>query len=189
MKRILSTSFIGLLVALAVSTTAKAQFEMSNIISRSDTPYYMKLIIENFPDPGYHSRNYDGNFTNITTRAIRHFLENFNEVCNETWYCTPALFVAMFKLNDIDSRVEYDKNGNWIETYRNYGETKMSPDVRQAVKSSYPDYDIYLVEEFEQPLYPIAYIIHLENKTKLINVRVSDGVIYEYEWQKFNKSK
>jgi hypothetical protein len=187
MKRILSTSFIGLLVALAVSTTAKAQFAMSNIISPRDTAYYRKLIIENFPDPGYHSRNYNEKFTNITTRAIRHFLENFNEVCNETWYCTPDLFVAMFKLNDIDYRVEYDKNGNWIETYRNYGETKISPDVRQAVKSSYPDYDIYLVEEIEQPLHPIAYIIHLENKAKLITVRVSDGVIYE--WQKFNKTK
>jgi len=187
MKRILSTSFIGLLVALAVSTAAKGQFATSNITSRSDTPYYMKLIIENFADSGYQSRNYNEKFTNITTRAIRHFLENFNEVCNETWYCTPGLFVAMFKLNDIDYRVEYDKNGNWIETYRNYGETKMPPDVRQAVKGSYPDYDIYLIEEIVQPLHPIAYIIHLENKAKLINVRVSDGVIYE--WQKFNKTK
>ena len=125
--------------------------------------------------------------TNITTRAIRHFLENFSEVSHESWYCTPDLFVAMFKLNDIDYRVDYDRNGNWIETYRTYDETKMALDLRQSVQTIYWDYHIYLVQEIEQPRHPVMYIIHLENKTRLINLQVSNGVIFE--WQKFTKSR
>ena len=186
MKRILFTSLLGLLIA-TVSCKAQEEFAYSKTSSRKGATSYMRIIAENAADPTYYTHYDNDKITNITSRAIRHFLVNFSEVSNETWYSTPELFVAMFKLNDIDYRVDYDRNGNWIETYRTYDETKMSPDLRQSVMSSYWDYHIYLVQEIQQLRHPVTYIIHLENKTKLINLQVSDGVVYE--WQKFNKSK
>lgn len=185
MKRILFTSLLGLLTAV-VSCKAQEEFAYPKISSRKGATSYMRLIAENVADPSY-TTNGNEKITNITSRAVRHFLVNFSEVSNETWYSTPDLFVAMFKLNDIDYRVDYDRYGNWIETYRTYGETKMSRELKDIVNSSYWDYHIYLVQEIQQPLHPVTYIIHLENKTRLINLQVSDGVIYE--WQKFNKSK
>jgi hypothetical protein len=187
MQRILFTSLFGLFTTLSLSCLAQDEFAYSRISSRKNPTSYMKLVVENASGPTYYTAGSNDKITNITMRAIRHFLVNFSEVSNELWYSTPDMFVAMFKLNDIDYRVDYDRNGNWIETYRTYNETKMSYELRQSVKSSYGGYNIYLVQEIEQPLHPITYIVHLENKTELINLQVSDGVIFE--WQKFNKSK
>jgi len=187
MKKILFTSLFGLLVALSINCSAQEEFAYSKTTPRKNPMPYMKLIAENVSEPTYYTPDNNDKITNITLRAIRHFLVNFGEVSNEIWYSTPDMFVAMFRLSDIDYRVDYDRKGNWIETYRTYDETKMSSDLRSSVKSSYWDYHIYLVQEIEQPRHPVTYIVHLENKTKLINLQVSDGVIFE--WQKFSKSK
>ena len=187
MKRILLTSLFGLLITIGKTSTAQEEFASSKASSRKNVSPYMKLIAANVSEPTYFTPGNNDRITNITMRAIRHFLVNFGEVSNEVWYSTPDMFVAMFKLNDIDYRVDYDRNGNWIETYRTYSETKMSYDLRQSVKSAYRDYHIYLVQEIEQPRHPVTYVVHLENKTNLVNLQVSDGVIFE--WQKFIKSK
>jgi len=187
MQRILFTSLFGLFVTFSINCSAQEEFAYSNPSPRKSPTPYMKLIAENISEPTYYTPGNNDKITNITMRAIRHFLVHYGEVSNEVWYSTPDMFVAMFKLNDIDYRVDYDRKGNWIETYRTYGESKMSRELRQSVKSDYWDYHIYQVQEIEQPRHPVTYIVHLENKTKLINLQISDGVILE--WQKFNKSK
>jgi hypothetical protein len=101
----------------------------------------------------------------------------------------------MFILDDINYRVDYDKKGIWLHTIRTYNENKLPSDVRHLVKSSYYDYNIIVVQEIEIPWEPFmdfptdlfTYIVHLEGKTKLINLRVSNGEMDE--WEKFDKSK
>lgn len=179
MKKSVFTACTGILVGLVISTTAKGQIAFSEMQSRKAVPFYLRSNKESVFNPTYHN--------NISIRAIRHFLVNFDEVFNEEWYCTTDMFVAMFRLNDIGYRVDYNKKGNWIETFRTYDETKLPSDLRQSVEGEYPDYHIFLVQEIEQPLHAVTYIVHLEGKTKLINLRVCNGVIEE--WQNFDKSK
>jgi len=176
MKTKFIIAFIGIVVAF--STTVKAQFAFAEP-SRKMVPAYLRAVRENISEAAY--------YNNISTRAIRNFVMNFPEVSNETWFCTPDLFVATFTLNDINYRVDYDRTGSWIETFRIYDETKLPLDVWQAVKSSYYDYAIYQVQEIEQPHQPIVYVVHLDGKKKLINLQVCNGAVYE--WQKFKKSK
>jgi len=124
----------------------------------------------------------------INVNALRHFAKNFNEASSERWYATRDLFVALFSFRDIEYRVDYNsRNGNWIETFRTYSEAKMSPDLKQSVKSSYYDYTIFQVQEIEQPLHPVNYIVHLEGKAKLINLRIYNGEIEEE--QNFKQSE
>jgi hypothetical protein len=124
----------------------------------------------------------------INVNALRHFAKNFNEASSERWYATRDLYVALFSVRDIDYRVDYNsRNGNWIETFRTYSESKMSPDLKQSVKSSYYDYTIFQVQEIEQPLHPVNYIVHLEGKAKLINLRIYDGEMEEE--QNFKQSE
>ena len=175
MKTKFVIAFIGILIT--VSTTAKAQFAFVEP-SKKNIPSYLRGVKENASEPPY--------FNNISTRAVRDFVMNFPEVSYENWFCTSELFIAMFTLNDVSYRVDYDRKGNWIETFRTYDETNLPEDVRQSVKASYYDYKIYLVQEIEQPFHPIIYIIHLEGKKRLINLQVCNGVIFE--WQKFKKS-
>jgi hypothetical protein len=168
-------AFMGIVIA---SMTAKAQFAFVEPSKRT-VPAYLRTVKENVTEPSY--------YNNISTRAIRNFVMDFPEVSNETWFCTQDLFVAMFTLNDVNYRIDYDRKGNWIETFRTYNEKSLPDDVRQSVKVSYYDYNIYLVQEIQQPFHPNVYIIHLEGTKRLINLQVCNGVIHE--WQKFKKSK
>src|SRR5262245_49620887 len=130
MKTKFFVAVIGILSM--VSSTAKAQFAFVEP-SKKNVPAYLRAVKENVSEPAY--------FNNISSRAVRDFLMNFPEVSYENWFCTPDLFVAMFTLNDINYRVDYDRKGNWIETFRTYGEADLPDDVRQGVKSSYYDYN------------------------------------------------
>lgn len=128
------------------------------------------------------------NRNNVNVNALRHFARNYNEASSEKWLATPDLVVALFSFRDIDYRVDYNsRNGNWIETFRTYGEAKMSPDLKQSVRSSYYDYIIFQVQEIEQPLHPVNYIVHLSGKAKLINLRIYDGQVEEE--QNFKESE
>jgi hypothetical protein len=176
MKTKFFIAFIGIFIAF--SMTAKGQFAFVEP-SKKIVPAYLRTVKQDVSEPAY--------YNNISTRAIRDFIMNFPEVSNENWFCTPDLFVAMFTLNDIKYRIDYDRKGNWIETFRTYDETNMPSDLRQSVKGSYYDYNIYLVQEIQQPFHPAVYIVHLDGKKKLINLQVCNGVMHE--WQKFKKSK
>jgi hypothetical protein len=177
MKKILFTGFTGIFLALLISIVANGQLALNKTQSSKNIASYVRSVTKDVPGAAY--RN------DINVRAVRHFLRNFNNVSNEEWYDAPDRFVVMFTLNNIDYRVDYDKKGNWIETFRTYDETKLPPDVSNIIKSSYYDYTIFQVQEIEMHLYPITYIIHLDGKTKLINLKVCNGEIEE--WQNFNK--
>ena len=156
MKKNLFASFAGILVVLVISITANGQL----------TP----IKVRSSRDISNHAYRND-----ISVKAVRHFLINFNNVSSEEWYNAPDRFVAMFTLNDINYRADYDKLGDWIETFRTYGENKLPPDVRDIIKSSYYDCGINLVQEIENPVDPVTYIIQLKGKTQIINLRIRDG--------------
>jgi hypothetical protein len=128
------------------------------------------------------------NRSEINSNILRHFVRNFNDASTEKWYATSDLFVALFTFRDIDYRVDYNnRSGNWIETFRTYSEAKMSPDLKQTVRSSYRDYTIFQIQEIEQPLHPVNYIVHLEGKARLINLRIYNGEMEEE--QNFKQSQ
>ena len=167
MKMIFFTGLVGMFI-LSISSAAKGQDKFSKSGS-------LNVAIQV-------SRN------DVNVNALRHFVKHFNDASSENWYTTPDLVVALFTARDINYRVDYNiRNGNWIETFRTYSEAKMSPDLKQSVKSSYYDYAIFQVQEIEQPLHPVNYIVHLEGKAKLINLRIYNGEIEEE--QNFKQSK
>src|SRR5215468_8929625 len=107
MQRILFTSLFGLFVTLSINSLAQEEFAYSKPSVRKNPTPYMKLIAENASEPTYFASGNNDRITNITMKAIRHFLVNFGEVSNEMWYSTPEMFVAMFTLNDVEYRVDY----------------------------------------------------------------------------------
>jgi hypothetical protein len=123
----------------------------------------------------------------INSKAVRDFNKEFKQVSDEAWFATDDGFVVKFKQDGVKTRADYNKKGHWLHTIRTYDENKLPPDMRHLVKSSYYDYDILQVQEIEKPYNTFTYIVHREGKTKLINLRISDGDMEE--WQKFDKSK
>jgi len=122
----------------------------------------------------------------VNSKAVRNFVRTHKNVFNEKWYKLPGGFVARFLINDVDYRVDYDKKGNWFSTIRTYDESKLPKDIRHVVKSSYYDYSIILVREIERPSATFTYVVLLEGKTELINLRITNDEMDE--WQKFKKS-
>ena len=160
-------SLVGIFI-LSVSLTVEGQEGM-----RKPDPLEVAVLV---------------NRNDVNVNALRHFARNFNDASSEKWLATPDLVVALFSFRDIDYRVDYNsRNGNWIETFRTYGEAKMSADLKQSVQSSYYDYTIFQVQEIEQPLHPVNYIVHLSGKARLINLRIYDGQVEEE--QKFKESE
>jgi hypothetical protein len=127
------------------------------------------------------------NRSDVNSKAVKNFLRSFKNVSNEKWYKVDDATVAKFTSDDIDYRVYYDKKGYWLHTIRTYDEKKMKEDLRHAVRSTYYDYDINLVNEIESPNASATYIVQLVGKTKIMNLRICDGEMEE--WQKFEKSK
>jgi hypothetical protein len=123
----------------------------------------------------------------VRSKAVRNFVRFYKNISDEKWYEIPDALIAIFTFNDINYRIDYDKKGNWLHTMRTYSENKLPADIRHLVKSSYYDYNITFVQEIEKPREPFTYVVHLEGKTKLINLRVSSGEMDQ--WQKFDKSE
>ncbi|OQP58166.1 hypothetical protein A3860_07525 [Niastella vici] len=113
-------------------------------------------------------------FRNIPIKAVRNFKNSYQQVDNETWYEVPDGYRARFTAGEVLHLVTFNKKGKWLNTIRQYDETKLARDVRAMVRSVYYDYTIVLVEEIEQSLKPVTYIIHMEDKISFKNIRVFD---------------
>jgi len=115
------------------------------------------------------------NRSTVTSKARKNFEMSYKNVSDEKWFNEPGGLVAMFRINDIEHHVFYDKKGGWCNTIRAYDENKLPPDVRHAVRSTYYDYSINLVQEIQTPLSPTTYVIQLIGKTDIISLRMCEG--------------
>jgi hypothetical protein len=111
---------------------------------------------------------------NIPIKAVRSFRNSWQYVDNETWYEIPDGYRARFTEDQVLYLVTYNRKGKWLSTIRQYDETKLDRTVRGQAKSVYYDYSILLIEEIEQPMKPLTYVIHMEDRTSFKNIRVCD---------------
>ncbi len=179
MKKILLISIAGIFLTGVTALPAKAQASATRAESLKDITSYVRSATKGRPARSY--------LNDIKIKAVRHFIDNFDNAPKEEWYEAPDRFVVTFTLNEIKYRVDYDKKGNWIETYRTYDEDKLPTEIEDVVRSSYYDYKIFLVQEVENPLDVKSYYIHLDGKTRLINLKICNGQMDEL--QNFRKSK
>ena len=129
MKRNFFAGCMGILITLIMATPTRAQLAFTNVRPPKDLVPYARIITKDESFSSY--RN------NISTSAVRDFMEKFENVSNETWYNAEDRFVVMFKLDDVDYRIDYDSQGNCIQTIHSYAETKLPNDVRDMIRSSY----------------------------------------------------
>ncbi len=82
-------------------------------------------------------------------KAIKDFQTRFADANNAKWFSDENGFVSYFVKDGYGNRVFYDKKGHWQYSLIFYGEDKLPRDVRAAVKSTYFDLSITLVEEVQ----------------------------------------
>jgi hypothetical protein len=162
-KRNVFTRIVAIGLALVTGIAATAQLSINNV-PLSTTGLSAKSVFAS------------NETTDLGAKAAR-----------ENWFKIPKGYYARFTIDGGDQMEYYDKKGNKLYTIRNYDEARLPSDVRYNVKSTYVDYDIRLAQEIESASGAITYLIHLEGKSKWINVRISNGEMDEFE--KYNKAK
>jgi hypothetical protein len=121
----------------------------------------------------------------VHVKAMRDFLKRDQTATNTDWMVIEKGYVVKYTgKNNSRCRTVYSSRGDFLYTIRQYYENVMPRDIRGIVKSQYYDYTITVVDEIEERMKPLVYVVHLQDSTTLKNVRVCDRemeVIEEYK--------
>jgi hypothetical protein len=121
----------------------------------------------------------------VHVKAMRDFLKRDKAAANADWTVADNGYVVKYTgKNNSRCRTVYSSRGDFLYTIRQYYENDMPRDVRGIVKSEYYDYTITVVDEIEERMKPLVYVVHLEDAATLKNVRVCDRemeVLEEYK--------
>ena len=178
MKKILFVLSIGFTSMTAISSCAYAQ-NAAQPVAFND-PQHFKSAIRNMAaleSPAYIG-TYIPDAKNINAKAIKDFNGRFADASNVMWFSDRNGFTTYFIKDGFGNRVFYDKKGHWEYSLIFYSEDKLPRDVRAAVKSTYFDMAITLVEEV-QTTEAKVYIVHLEDKVNIKILKVNDQGEYE----------
>lgn len=122
----------------------------------------------------------------ISERAIKDFKGRFANAKDEKWFSQKGGFIVYFTQDGFRDRVYYNKKGRWQYSLKYCDENKLPRDIRAAVKSTYYDLAITVVEIVETPGH-LVYLVHMEDATNLKIIRVfPEGEMDVY--QEFKKS-
>lgn len=122
----------------------------------------------------------------INIKAVKSFTKTFKGQSNAAWFVINGGYLAQFKQDEIKTNVYYDTKGRLIGTILTYQEDKLPKEIRHQVKSTYYDYNIFLVNELTVDDTKV-YLVKIEDKTSIKTIRVLDGEMTETE--SFEKSK
>ena len=121
------------------------------------------------------------NIADINARALKQFSKTFKSAANASWYQTAqGGYTAKFRQDGIETRVDYDRKGNWSGTIRTYTQENLPKEIRHIVKSTYYDYNIFLVQEVTVGN-TTAYLVKIEDAATFKTIRVIDGEMDVYE--------
>jgi len=161
MKKVFLAS---LLAAISVLGMGHSVYSQNLEVTMGETPAVSAL----------HSAGGVNYYSSVNTKAMRNFKKMFTAVEDAKWYEYKGAYAAVFMMDDVRFRVEYDSRGNWSATEKDYFEEKLDRDVRKIVKREYFDYSISSIREittnefFTDPVY----IIHIEDAKSFKNVVV-----------------
>jgi hypothetical protein len=109
----------------------------------------------------------------VNAKAIKDFTGRYAEASDAKWYSDKNGFVSYFVKDGFGDRVFYDKKGHWQYSLIFYTEDKLPRDVRAAVRSTYYDMPITLVEEV-QTTEAKVFIVHIEDRSNIKILKVSE---------------
>ena len=118
--------------------------------------------------------------SSINPRAIENFQRSFMNVTGASWSKTNDGYFARFTKDSVQTRVDYNRKGRWMETIRYYGESKLPGDVSYMIKRGYGDYSIFGVAEVSFDAEPV-YLVYIKNgsRTKMIGVYEGEMTIVQ----------
>jgi hypothetical protein len=173
MKKILTALSIGFTSFTVLTSCVYAQSSVKPIAFH-DTKTLKSSIrnmaaLESPADMG----TYIPDAKKVNAKAIKDFTVRYADAPDAKWYADKNGFVSYFVKDGFGDRVFYDKKGHWQYSLIFYTENKLPRDVRAAVRSTYYDMPITLVEEV-QTTEAKVFIVHIEDRSNIKILRVSE---------------
>ena len=163
---------IAVVIMIAASKNSGAQ-------SKSDLAINTLAYTVNMPLKLPDKKTFEINVMQVNIKAVRKFIRCHKNISDERWFKIEGGYIANFLSGNIDTRIVYNNNGNWLYNLFFYTEDKLQPEIRNMVKSNYYDYEISFV--FEYKFYDrIVYVIRIRDQSKNLKVlRICDGEMEE----------
>lgn len=124
--------------------------------------------------------------SSINSKAIKHFGKSYHKQNNAAWFAVSDGFVAIFSADGIKTKMYYDTKGRPVGEVRTYQEDKLPKEIRHMVKSTYYDFNIFVVDEVTLGTAKV-YLVKIEDSKSFKTIRIQDDEMTETE--AFNKSK
>lgn len=110
--------------------------------------------------------------TTVDVKVLDAFNKTFINVQDVSWSSSPQSYEVNFKLNDILTRVTYDKQGVATQTIRYYGESGLPMVVLTKVKNRFEGKKIFGVTEVTSGD-ETAYHIILEDANTWLSIKAN----------------
>jgi hypothetical protein len=116
---------------------------------------------EGFNDPGY--------FT-ISEKMLNSFKQTFPDAEQVKWLESTDRYTVNFKENGILTKIDYDKDGNFISSLRYYSEKNLPINILCRLQKKYADKKVFGVTEMTSESV-VEYYIKLEDNENWITVK------------------
>ena len=115
------------------------------------------------------------NLSVVNTKAEMNFTKTYKNATDILWYpLNDKRLMVRFFDNSIQTKIFYNRKGSQETMVRYYTEDKLPNEVRHVVKTTYYDFNIFLVIEVTVGN-QIAYLVKVDNKTCTKTIRVMNG--------------
>ena len=122
----------------------------------------------------------------ISDKLLQAFKQTFPDAQQVKWAEQEDKYMVNFKQNDILTKVEYDKEGNFLNSLRYYGEKNLPVNILCRLQKKYADKKVFGVTEVTSDA-SVEYYIKLEDENNWYTVR-SNGDGYMQVIEKYKKA-
>jgi hypothetical protein len=111
----------------------------------------------------------------INRKALKDFTKHYKNATNQTWYkLADGNSIARFTSGGVDTKVFYNARGQWLYDLFTYTEDKLPVEIRNMVKSTYFNFDIFLCQELKSQDGHV-YLIKMQNEKTVKTAKIIEG--------------
>jgi hypothetical protein len=117
----------------------------------------------------------------ISDKLLQAFNRTFPDAQQVKWAETEDRYMVNFKQGDILTKVEYDKEGNFVSSLRYYSEKNLPVNILCRLQKKYADKKVFGVTEVTTEA-SVEYYVKLEDAENWITVKSNvDGIMQVVE--------
>jgi RNA binding exosome subunit len=112
--------------------------------------------------------------TEVNEKVLKTFKETFPNAAQVNWQEFSDNYIVNFMVGDIRTRINYDKEGNFISATRYYLEQNLPVNILCKLRKNFPGQKVFGVTETESET-SVEYYIKLEDDKNWTTVKSDSG--------------